>query len=176
MYKPKDKSPSYWRSLPIEQRFWGRVQKGTKDVCWEWMGTRPGGRYGTIAYNGKNAVGTHRVAWELTYGPVPEGLFVLHECDNPPCCNPGHLFLGTLQDNARDAKKKGRLYNNFANNPYPHLGESNGCAKLTDDKVRLIRELRADGTWSLNALAKKFKVSKKLILLVVQRRSWAHVK
>lgn len=86
--------------------FWSRVDR-TGD-CWTWLGaTRPDGR-GWVRHDGAVRL-THRVAWILSYGPIPVGLFVCHRCDNPPCCRPEHLFLGTRTDNMRDARAKGRL-------------------------------------------------------------------
>jgi len=75
--------------------------------CIEFVGGKIGGGYGRVNFNGQRFV-AHRLAWELTNGPIPEGLFVLHKCDNPPCINPDHLFLGTNKDNTQDMLAKGR--------------------------------------------------------------------
>jgi hypothetical protein len=92
----------------LADRFWPRVDRsGGPDVCWPWTGKTIHG-YGFISRNHRH-VGTHRVAWELTNGPIPDGLWVLHRCDNPPCCNPAHLWLGTVADNMADAAIKERL-------------------------------------------------------------------
>jgi hypothetical protein len=87
--------------------------------CWEWQGNRDyrgTGRVGNGTYHKgtSSTVLVHRVAWELTYGPIPAGLFVCHTCDNPPCCNPAHLFLGTQKDNMHDCKLKGRVFDGRA--------------------------------------------------------------
>lgn len=171
-YKPGDRAPWDWSRLPPEERFWLRVRK-TRG-CWRWLGTSVGTGYGAIHVNGKNIL-THRYSWELANGPVPKGLYVLHKCDNPSCVRPNHLFLGTYKDNFEDMRRKGRWYNHFAHAVYAHKGEENGCAKLTEQAVKEIRKLRATGEWSLNELAREFKVSKRLVLFVVQRKSWAHV-
>lgn len=89
--------------------FWTRVTKG--ESCWEWQGNRNRLGYGVIRVEpGRLArrVLTHRFSWELHNGPIPSGLFVCHRCDNPPCVNPAHLFLGTMRDNTRDMMAKGR--------------------------------------------------------------------
>jgi hypothetical protein len=75
--------------------------------CMEWLGTRAFYGYGKTMFRGKTTT-AHRKVWTLTYGEIPEGMCVLHKCDNPPCCNPDHLFLGTHADNARDREAKGR--------------------------------------------------------------------
>ena len=86
--------------------FWKRVKKGPG--CWEFQGAKAEG-YGRIRRNGR-LVGAHVVAWELANGrPVPPGFKVCHTCDNPPCCRPSHLFLGTNSENMKDAVRKGRL-------------------------------------------------------------------
>jgi hypothetical protein len=90
---------------PPAVRFWRNVQK-TAD-CWVWTGARSGAGYGQININDV-LVFTHRFSWELHHGPIPDGLLVCHHCDNPPCCNPAHLFLGTPSDNMVDKIRKGR--------------------------------------------------------------------
>ena len=94
------------RVVPIEQRFWPRVDKSGE--CWVWTGAISHG-YGVVGTGGHSGVvRVHRLSWELAIGPIPKGLHVLHRCDNPPCVNPAHLFLGTQADNMRDMREKGR--------------------------------------------------------------------
>lgn len=101
---PFYKYPLY-KSPPITaERLWSQVDRsGGPDACWLWQGHCDRGGYGRLA--GARA---HREAWVQTFGPIPDGLWVLHRCDNPPCCNPRHLFLGTPKDNTRDMMEKGR--------------------------------------------------------------------
>lgn len=87
--------------------FWERLI--TLDTgCLVWQGSLSKNGYGLCRYQGKLSM-THRLAWVLANGPVPTRLLVLHRCDNKPCCNPEHLFLGTHADNMRDAQMKGRI-------------------------------------------------------------------
>lgn len=105
------------RSVPIERRFWQHVdQSGGLFACWPWTGATFHWGHGAVKVNGR-PWGAHRIAWELTNGPVPVGLQINHHCDNPPCCNPSHLFLGTQMDNVRDMIAKGR--DNFAGTKKP---------------------------------------------------------
>ena len=91
----------------IEERFWAKVKKS--DGCWEWTGDKNKGRYGSIyCSEEKRNLRAHRMSYEMHKGPITDGLWVLHRCDNPPCVNPDHLFLGTARDNIMDAIKKGR--------------------------------------------------------------------
>lgn len=90
-------------------RFWLLVDKRGPDECWPWAGgARSHNGYGEYGHASRGKVRAHRVAYELTHGPIPDGLSICHHCDNPPCCNPAHLFAGTTLDNARDRAQKGR--------------------------------------------------------------------
>jgi hypothetical protein len=96
--------------LTIEQRFWAKVRK--RDGCWEWTGAKNADGYGMIGVNGvghKRHAPAHRVSWELHYGHIPTGMWVLHHCDNPPCIRPDHLFIGDRSANMKDCAAKGRL-------------------------------------------------------------------
>ena len=95
------------------ETFWTKVQRcdhgeNCADCCWEWQGARFTTGYGLI-WQGNKARGAHRIAYILTCGPIPQGVFILHTCDHPPCVNPAHLRLGTPADNHLDAQTKGRL-------------------------------------------------------------------
>ncbi|MBN1837885.1 MAG: HNH endonuclease [Spirochaetales bacterium] len=101
-----------WR-VSVGERFWSKVEIGAPDECWPWTGAKTKG-YGSLRV-GDHAVYAHRLAYELTYGPIPEGrgfhgTVAMHTCDNPACCNPGHIVIGTQEENLRDmsAKCRGR--------------------------------------------------------------------
>lgn len=100
-------------SVRILDRFWSRVRQGSDGECWEWTGARSGLGYGFFGLPHPLGVGSvqvraHRFAYETATGNSADGLNVCHRCDNPPCCNPAHLFLGTQSDNMRDAANKNR--------------------------------------------------------------------
>lgn len=110
---------------------------------------------------------THRLAWQLANGPIPIGMFVCHHCDNPPCCNPEHLFLGTALDNNRDRHEKGRSV--------IRVGMDLGIAKLTDAQVIEIRARYAHGGQTHRALADEFGVTRTTIGRIVSRAAWRHL-
>jgi hypothetical protein len=145
------------------ERFWGKVQK--TDKCWIWTSSKNPNGCATFSYYGKPEQAS-RVAWMMTYGlTIPKGIFICHTCDNRACVRPSHLFTGTHQDNMRDMVQKGRAKGTF------HYGETNGSAKLTTKQVRTILKSTASGV----SLATDFRVSKSLICLIRQRKSWKHL-
>jgi hypothetical protein len=148
----------------LADRFWSKVDKRGPDECWPWSGAGGSG-YGRIQEAGKGShlLSATRVAWEMQHGPVPPGLNVLHKCDNPPCVNPRHLFLGTQADNTNDAIGKGRHV--------PPRGERNGQSKLTTDQVAEIRRLRAAGL-SGKTIAARFGVSQATVSMIHRARRW----
>jgi hypothetical protein len=142
---------------PEAERFWSKVQKG--DGCWHWIACTGGGGYGAFTPTGTHRHTTaHRVAWRLTYDPIPKGQFVCHRCDNPRCCRPDHLFLGDAADNNQDRSRKGR---------HP-------LAKLNPALVRDIRRRYAAGE-NQRQLAEAFGVSQATIACVTSGRLWKHV-
>ena len=101
-----------------EERFRKFYVEGDPDDCWLWLGGTASKGYGHFSMGGRGGkqVNAHRAAYEFHYGPIPEGMLVCHSCDNPPCVNWNHLFLGTHQDNVRDMWAKGRGYSYFQTN------------------------------------------------------------
>ncbi len=108
----------------------------------------------------------HRVSYKMEYGHIPTGMCVLHTCDNPPCVNPKHLFIGTQKDNIEDAHSKGRTRNGVS------IGSMHGCAKLTEKQVRLILK----DTRVHREIAKDYTVSRSTVSLIKQGKTWTHVK
>lgn len=152
------------------ERFWSKVDiLSDSDVCWNWRLSCTDSGYGQIRFHGPKQM-AHRTAWEMTYGDIPAGLLVCHHCDNPRCCNPNHLFLGTAKDNAQDMVKKGR---NAHNLPKDNRGENNGRHKLTLEQAQEICERWARGIESYRVLAQAYGVSKSTIAHVVRRDSWS---
>lgn len=150
-----------------EQRFWARVNKNGRRVeymeteCWEWDRPAPSG-YGKLTFHGKDEH-AHRASWMLAHGAIPDGLHVLHHCDNRACVRPDHLFLGTNLDNILDMRAKSRQ---------PH-GTAHHMAKLTEDLVREVR--RRAVTETVGAIAADLGVSRACIHAAVQRWTWVHV-
>lgn len=151
--------------LKLANRFWAKVSRSSPDQCWPWTAARYWHGYGKIGIDGKTAY-AHRIVWAMTRGPIPSGLDVLHRCDNPPCVNPAHLFLGDHSDNMRDRVQKGR------NNP--PQGSRNGIAKFTEDGVLKIRERWRNGE-QINGLAREFGVMPSTIRTIVTYKRWKHV-
>jgi hypothetical protein len=151
------------RLVPLADRFLLYYHPGRPDACWLWTGTRDRDGYGVIGDETRRQVRAHRIAYERVYGAVPPERYVLHRCDNPPCCNPAHLFLGTNADNMADKTAKGR---------HSH-GAIHARSKLTDDDVRTIRGLYPQMTQA--AIAKRYDMDQSTISNIVLRRIWRHI-
>lgn len=178
------------------ESFWARVDRsGGPDACWPWIAGKFPKGYGCVTVDGR-ARSAHRIAWELTHGPIPtnstyHGVCVCHHCDNPPCVNPAHLFLGTHADNVADMGRKGRTSAGAAH--WTHVkpervargsrngqrrhpektarGERHYLAKLTDADVLTIRASNE----SVRVLAARFGVSTIAVYKVLRRKTWKHV-
>lgn len=133
--------------------------------CWWWVGVANKAGYGRIKRGGKQLY-AHRVSHELHIGPIPEGMMVLHRCDNPCCVNPDHLFLGTHQDNMDDRAAKGRTSHTSRNQ-----GEACHAAKLNEQYVRIVR----NSTASAAVTAGFFGVSETTIRNIRSGKTWGHV-
>lgn len=156
------------QSTPEELiRFWTGVERGLPDACWPWARSVNTKGYGQIMFHGKRTY-AHRAAWVITNGPIPEGLCVCHTCDNPSCCNPRHLWLGTKAENNADRAAKGR------SRKYGAVGTTNPNAKLTEGQVVMARRRYADGA-HIAALAREYGVSSCVMSKVVHRLRWQHV-
>ena len=165
------------RKLPFDQRlenvlrgFWNQVDKRGPDECWGWNGqivrsSCPQMRYGNLGvWTGSKSRNyrAHRFSWMLMNGPIPDGMMVLHRCDNSNCVNPNHLFLGTAKTNADDCKAKGRSW----------FGRRNGRAKLTEEAVRDIRT----SSERISVLAKRYGVHWTTAAKARDGVFWPHVK
>lgn len=180
---------------PLADKFWRRVTPLGDLPCWEWEGPRSGPNgYGLVKEGGKNLY-AHRASWILCRGPTPDGMHVLHHCDNKPCVNPNRLYIGTLMDNSRDAKERGRTPTGERNGmntcpwirPYgdknwarrhPELiprGEASRNAKLRNDDIRAIRYMHETGAMSMRRMASAFGVSESQVKRIAYRKSWSHL-
>jgi hypothetical protein len=158
-------------------RFWAKVDKNGPvpahaphlGPCWVWTGAKNHSGHG-VGWNGKRTRLAHRLSWELTTGSAPPDC-ACHKCDNPPCCNPSHLFLGSRADNLADMRAKGRQ----APMPRPcRKGELAPVVKLSESQVRQILSLRASGS-SCKDLSAQFHVTTSNIYALVTGRSWKHI-
>lgn len=165
----------------LAERFWPKVNKlgpkqpHMKTRCWVWTASLNVG-YGQIGRGpaGAGAAFAHRVSWELRYGKIPSGRWVLHKCDNPPCIRPSHLYLGAPKDNESDMTKRRRRVSLH--------GEESPHAKLTEADVRCIRAEYEPGkqgvahSKSQKSIAKRYGVSAFTISQIIRRVKWAHVR
>lgn len=152
------KCQSMFLSVPVYDRLWPKIDKRGPDECWPWLGYRDKNGYGRVFNRHGSKLPTRLVVELVLCEPLPEWLFVLHHCDNPPCCNPAHLFLGNDAANTADKMAKGRHCRH----------DKRPLAKLTIEKAR---EIRA-ATGTLRELAIAFGVGQTVVWSVRHGRAW----
>lgn len=150
------------------EKFWANVDVRGPEECWAFLKkSRNEYGHGLVGYH-KKLWKAHRLAWTLWHKQdIPEGGQVLHRCDNAPCCNPSHLYIGTPADNVRDMVERGRCSK--------LKGEQTSNAKLKEHDVRRIRELWASGEHSQAAIGRMYGVTPPCIRDIIIGRQWAHV-
>lgn len=169
-----DKATAKFNDKTAIERLMSKIN--VTNGCWEWKGSLSDKDYGRMRINGKKFL-AHRVSYMLFKGKIPDGLFILHECDNHRCVNPKHLHLGTAKENLHEAIQRGRaLIGNL--NPmmmYPKRGETNNNVKLTEVQVKEIIQLVNNGV-NHKEIAAKFGVSSGNISSIKNNKSWKHLK
>lgn len=154
----------------LAKRLANGIASATEDGCWEWTRITNGDGYGQLCVAGR-MVYAHRLAYQLGVGEIPEGMHILHSCDNPRCINPAHLSAGTRSENMKECSERGR-----AKIPKPiKRGEENGASKLRDVDVRSIRRLLAKGL-TQQSIADRFGVTQRAISDIKLGKKWGHVK
>ena len=155
------------------RRFWKKVDVRGDDDCWEWTASTKGNGikhlYGQFYIKGYKMVRAHRVAWIIKNGKATENLLVLHKCNNPLCCNPAHLYLGTASDNSRDAVRAG------THTGFKMRGENRPHNKLTKYDVLEMRRLYETRKISYGLLAKIFRINYSQAWRIVNRKRWKHI-
>lgn len=150
---------------PIAARLWARVAIDDADKCWEWQGYRAARGHGQIGAGRKGAGQrpVHQVAWEFFNGrAVADGMQVNHHCDNPPCCNPRHLYEGTQRENVDDMQSRGRMA----------VGQMLPHAKLTRADVQEIRRIWETRSMKQREIAAQFGISQPHVSGVVNGKEW----
>lgn len=149
----------------VHRRFWAKAVEAPSG-CWEWQGSRNKFGYGQFTWAARagrqRPINSHRLAWEFAHGPIVDGLWVLHHCDNPACINPAHLFLGNHTTNMRDAARKGRL-----SVPRPR------AQMFTDEQVGEMRNLSRVGMRQVD-IAAKFGCSRAYVCLLLGGKRRTH--
>lgn len=148
----------------MQPEFFATRCDASENGCLVWRGAKNSSGYGVFRKKGKNFY-AHRAAWECRNGAIPEGRVVCHCCDNPACCNPEHMFIGSQRENLSDMVQKGRSAK----------GVGHSQAKLTDEQVVKIRERFAAGGATHAEVARDFGISREAVGQIVRRQRWAHI-
>ena len=161
---------------PPVERFWEKVSRGAPEDCWEWRGaTVPPWGYGVFTLHTGKIMRSHRFIYEFTNGPLPNSkIFVCHRCDNPPCCNPSHLFAGTHEANMEDMASKGRHFSSTKPESVCR-GSAHGNAVLTEEIVEAIRREYRPRIVTKSMLAARYGAGFCTIKDVLSGKSWRHV-
>lgn len=154
------------RSAAWDRKFWARVNRS--DGCWEWQGYRDRQGYGHLSRKVDGPMLAHRFAWLQFNGSIPAGAVIRHICDNPPCCNPDHLLIGTQADNIADRQRRGR------HRPGRFPGEAHPMHRLTELTVLDLRRRYADGE-SAVSLARECGISPDWMRRIASGRAWKHL-
>ena len=152
------------RYVSIKERILSNIWIYSETGCWEWQGCKTKDGYGVIKIKGRTKR-VHRIAYRIFNGDFDPSLCICHKCDNPSCCNPNHLFVGTQKDNIRDMVAKGRS----------NKGEKNPLSKLTKEDIFDIRRLYRIGNLTQQEIADKFGVNQQTISKIVNRKNWKHL-
>ncbi len=152
----------------VKERFEEKYTVCNNTGCWNWHGALMGSGYGNIMNENGKLEGAHRLSYRLNKGDIGAS-FVLHECDNPLCVNPDHLFLGSQKDNLADMTNKGRRRSNSPK------GSKHVHSKLVEKEVLEIRSKYVPYQYGLQKLADEYGVSKRNIYLIIVRKAWRHI-
>ena len=144
------------------QRFWSKVAPAPSECCWEWTACIESNHYGRVWFNNRKAL-AHRVAYQLAKGEIPDGLVVRHTCDNPACCNPDHLILGTQADNMVDMVKRKRNCN--------PKGEQHYGSKLTTAQVMEVYS----SPLNQYEIAKLYNIDQSIVSRIKHKKIWKHI-
>lgn len=155
-------------SSSLKDIFYATVKKTSG--CWLWLGSLDVEGYGRLRFHRKS-VKAHRVAYELEHGPIKDNLLVCHDCDNPQCVRPAHLFLGTTLDNSEDSWKKGRQTLDHLRK-FRHKGEDNGRSKITREQAEEIRKKYKDEKITQQRLAYLYGLNQTTVSAIIRRLIW----
>lgn len=191
---------TYSTDSTLVQRFWPKVLKGPDTDCWLWQRATQRG-YGVMTVmteRGRRTIVASRISYAIAFGGIPDGMYVCHNCpggDNPLCVNPAHLFLGTQDDNMKDAARKKRVQHGSnhwtVRNPeliprgdrhgsrtHPESvtkGEKNAQAKLTEADVLAIRDRYATRREFMRVIAADYGICREAVRDIIHRKRWAHI-
>lgn len=151
----------------VAPRFWNKVDKAGLNDCWLFTGAKSEKGYGRFWYSATKYLRAHRLAYVLAKGPIPEGMEIIHSCDNPLCCQPAHLSANTHQKNMDDMTSRNRT-----NGP---KGRRQHLAKMDEEKVLQIRQMYTTGKYNKSALARLFNIRPATVNQIVTRLTWTHI-